>query len=132
MTTMRVENEAATVLAVEAGLRVIRDGTVDQLMLKEHAKGTPTPSAPGEPPAMITGGLKASVRIEPPRILSPGLVKGRVGPTKPYSRIQELGGEAGHGAKLPKRPYLKPALALALAQIQLAFIAAWSARGIGG
>lgn len=129
---MRVENEAATFLAVDAGLRVIRDAAVDQLMQKEHAKGTPTPSAPGEPPAMISGGLKASVRIDPPRVLGPGLVEGRVGPTKPYSRIQELGGTAGHGAQLPARPYLKPALALSLVQLQLEFIAAWSARGIGG
>lgn len=132
MTSMRLENEAATVLAVDAGLRVIRDATVDQLMQREHAKGTPTPSAPGEPPAMITGGLKASVRIEPARVIGPGMAEGRVGPTKPYSRIQELGGTAGHGAQLPARPYVKPALALALAQVLAEFIAAWSARGIGG
>lgn len=132
LSSMRVENQAVTVLAVDAGLRIIRNATVDQLMQKEHAKGTPTPSAPGEPPAMITGGLKASVRIEPPRVLGPGLVEGRVGPTKPYSRIQELGGTAGHGVRLPARPYLKPALAIALLQVRAEFIAAWSARGIGG
>lgn len=132
LASMAVESEAATVLAVDAGLRIIRDATVDQLMLQEHAKGTPTPSAPGEPPAMITGGLKASVRIEPARVLGPGLAEGRVGPTKPYSRIQELGGTAGHGAQLPARPYLKPALALVIARVYAEFVAAWSARGIGG
>lgn len=127
---MQAENEAATVLAVDAGLGVVRDAMVDELMQKEHAKGTPTPSAPGEPPAMITGGLKASVRVEPAQVLGPGLAEGRVGPTKPYSRIQELGGEAGHGAHLPARPYVKPGLAKALPQLLAEFIAAWSARGI--
>lgn len=131
MASMRVENEAATVLAVTAGLKQIREDAVDQLMLKEHAKGTATPSAPGEPPAMVTGGLKASVREELLRILGPGLVEGRVGPTKPYSRIQELGGTAGHGAKLPARPYLRPALATALPKLLAIFRAAWSARGVG-
>lgn len=132
MVSMRAENEAATFLAVTEGQKLIREETVDQLMLKEHPKGTPTPSAPGEPPAMITGGLKASVRAELPRILGPGLVEGRVGPTKRYSRIQELGGTAGHGAQLPARPYLKPALMKVLPRLLAVFRAAWSARGIGG
>lgn len=118
---------AVTEIAVkEAAEQVARDA-VDKLMLKEHAKRTPTPSSPGEPPAMITGGLKASVTVTPVTHVGRDRYEARVGPTKVYSRIQELGGTAGHGARLPARPYLKPALQEAHTKIAAIFRAAWGA-----
>lgn len=78
-----------------------------QLGLSSHGKDTPTPAAPGEPPSLITGQLRRSVRMIPK---GPGHVQ--VGATTVYARIQELGGWAGsgHASYLPPRPYLKPAL----------------------
>lgn len=127
-----VEKLAVSELAVKAAAEQVQRDTVDQLMLKEHPRGTKTPSAPGEPPAMITGGLKASVTVSPVKRIGPTRVEVQVGPTTPYSRIQELGGTAGHGARLPARPYLAPALRGAKAKIAAIVKAMWSAGGIGG
>lgn len=129
---MQVEKRATTILAVNAAARQVRDDIVDQLMLKEHAKGTKTPSAPGEPPAMITGRLKASVHATPALPVGEFRAEARVGPTAPYARIHELGGTAGHGARLPARPYVKPGLATALPKLARIFREMWSATGIGG
>jgi phage gpG-like protein len=86
---------------------VLMAETERQLGLSDHARGTPTPSSPGEPPSLITGQLRRSVIMEPK---GPGHV--RVGATTVYARIQEFGGDAGkdHASHLPPRPYLRPAL----------------------
>lgn len=70
-----------------------------------HRAGTPTPSAPGSPPAIVTGALRASVKK--------GRVKSgfngyevSIGPTVVYARVQELGSD-----RLPARPYVAPTLA---------------------
>lgn len=80
----------------------------DELSRRSHAPHTPTPSPPGEPPARISGNLRASITIKQ------GPAGGArssvaVGGTVPYARIQELGGTAGRGSTLPARPYLRPA-----------------------
>jgi len=69
-----------------------------------HAPGTPTPSAPGSPPSIVTGALRASVKT--------GRVKSgfhgysvSVGPTVVYARVQELGSD-----RLPARPYVAPTM----------------------
>lgn len=125
-----VEARAVTDLAVKAAAEELRKDVVDKLMLKEHPPHTPTPSAPGEPPAMISGGLKASVIATPSTAVGPYRFEAKVGPTAVYSRIQELGGTAGRGAKLPPRPYLKPAVEGAKSKIAAIFKAMWS--GLGG
>lgn len=76
-----------------------------ELAKSSHPPGTPTPSAPGEPPSMVSGALSRKVVV---KRLVPGRIQ--VGSTVVYARIQELGGVAGHGAQLPARPYLKPVL----------------------
>lgn len=121
---------AVTDLAVKAGAEEIRKATVDNLMRKEHPKGTPTPSAPDEPPAMILGGLKASVIATPTTAVGVDRFEAKVGATTVYARIQELGGTAGRGSKLPPRPYLKPAVEGAKERIRAIFKAMWS--GLGG
>jgi hypothetical protein len=95
-----------------------------------HEEGSPTPSPPGAPPALITGALRNSVVPLPPVGFG---VRWWVivGGTTVYARIQELGGEIHPGASgwlanrntgqifvspytssqsitLPPRPYLKP------------------------
>lgn len=122
-----VEVVAVTGIAVKAAADEVGRATVDKLMLQEHAKGTPTPSAPGEPPAMISGKLKASVTVTD--VVATGtMFEARVGPTAPYARIQELGGQTGRGGHvhLPARPYLKPALEESHMQIHAIFFATWS------
>jgi hypothetical protein len=71
-----------------------------------------SPSPPGQPPALQTGQLRRSVRVEGPTRTGPGAWESKTGPTAAYGRIQELGGVTGRGGAttLPARPYLGPAL----------------------
>ncbi|HEY2763412.1 MAG TPA: hypothetical protein VGJ13_05280 [Pseudonocardiaceae bacterium] len=117
---------AVTDLAVKAAAEQVARDTVDKLMLKEHARRTPTPSSPGEPPAMITGALKSSVTVTPVTHVGLDRFEAKVGPTKVYARIQELGGTAGRGARLPARPYLKPAFQEARHKVGAIFRAMWA------
>jgi hypothetical protein len=101
---------------------------VGLLSLLSHPPGTPTPSAPGTPPAMISGDLAAS--IVPGELVGEGGVWSiTIGPTTVYARIQELGGVCGKGYRttLPPRPYLGPALELSGDEIGSVFSEGWSA-----
>ena len=81
-----------------------------ELSRVSHARGTPTPSPPGSPPALIGGALRRSV-MTVPGDMSGYRASVQVGGTIVYARIQELGGRAGrnHASLLPPRPYLRPA-----------------------
>lgn len=112
-------------LLVEA-VEVVHGNAVAMLSLQSHEPGTPTPSSPGEPPAMISGALAASI--------VPGDLAGGgdtwsmdIGPTTVYARIQELGGVCGAGYRttLPPRPYLAPALELSIDAIGEVFSDGW-------
>lgn len=100
--TPAIADAAAVAMAAVAMREVQR-----QLGLTEHSLRTPTPSAPGEPPSLVTGQLRRSVVMKPK-----GRAHVQVGATTVYARIQELGGDAGrnHASHLPPRPYLAPAL----------------------
>ena len=97
--------------AVNAMGAVMVRATMLELSRVSHLKGTPTPSAPGSPPAMIGGSLLRSVHATEP---SGGGDQWQVtvGGSVVYARIHELGGQTGRGHKtrLPPRPYLRPAL----------------------
>lgn len=81
---------------------------------KKSMRGTGTPhipSRPGEPPAVMTGKLRASITHEVKKGLG-GDIEARVGikggtepDTKNYGLFLEFG-----TSKMAKRPYLKPAL----------------------
>lgn len=75
-------------------------------------RNTSEPSPPGQPPALQTGQLRRSIRVEGPVRVGPGAWESKTGPTAVYGRIQELGGDAGRGgaSHLSPRPYLGPAL----------------------
>lgn len=126
---MALRADAATPLAVSAATDLVKDRSQALLRLKEHARGTPTPSASGEPPAKITGDLLGSFETLGPTPLGAGTWRERLGPTIVYARIQELGGAAGRGGAsiLPERPYLRPALddALHADLIRGEFVRAW-------
>lgn len=104
--------ESAGPAALAMG-EVVAKAVQIELSNAAHKPGTPTPSPPGSPPAMISGALQGSVRVEE---LEPGHV--RVGATTPYARIQQLGGMSGlgHLTRTPARPYLEPALRNGLAE----------------
>lgn len=112
---MGLRIQAATPRVVETGAHLLEGKTKANLSRTSHQRGTPTPSRPGEPPALISGRLRSSVTSTVPARAGDMWVS-RIGPTTVYSRIQELGGLAGrnHASRLPARPYLKPA-AMALA-----------------
>lgn len=109
---IRRKLEAARVATEEAtrdALHLLERDTKRTLTTYSHPRGTPTPSPPGQPPALITGHLRRSVTVYGPRTLGM-TVTGEIGPTTVYARIQELGGWTGRGHRtyLPPRPYLLP------------------------
>ncbi|RCG19119.1 hypothetical protein DQ384_38225 [Sphaerisporangium album] len=75
-----------------------------------HSKGTLTPSPPGSPPALVSGGLRRSVKARRPRQTGAARWEAHTAPSIEYSRIQELGGWTGRGhlSYLPPRPYVGP------------------------
>lgn len=102
--------------AAEAmGRQLVREVTRNELIRYSHPPKTRTNSPPRQPPAIVSGDLRRSIKQEPisgGRPL-PGLRwEVTVGGTSVYARIQELGGWAGrnHSSHLPPRPYLSAAL----------------------
>lgn len=114
----RAAKDAAKVLE-RAAKRLLRRYT--------HEEGTPTPSPPGEPPALVTGNLRRSYRTR--RKVSPSryVAMTEVGPTAAYSRIQELGGVTGRGyrTRLPARPYHRPATGAVRRDVRRVFVSRW-------
>jgi len=82
----------------------------EHLRTYSHPFGTPTPSPPGHPPALVTGHLVRGIKDAGPHWESQYVVTGSVGPTAVYARIQEKGGITGRGyaTHLPPRPYVGP------------------------
>lgn len=126
----RLHSQAATVtprteIALQRAGMLIERNVKGLLSLQSHPPGTPTPSAPGEPPALVTGNLRRSVHA----VLGPGLsVSVRSG--LDYSAIQERGGSAGrnHSVTLPPRPYMAPGSALSDAEVTRILADAWIAH----
>jgi phage gpG-like protein len=84
-----------------------------ELSRSSHPARTKTPSRPfADPPSLITGRLRASVRRTRLYASGPHEYTARVAPTTVYARIQELGGVTGweHRTRLPPRPYVRPAI----------------------
>jgi hypothetical protein len=98
--------------------------TTNVLVRYSHPPFTKTPSPPGQPPAIVTGTLRRSLRI----VFAPPAARttSSLAPHTVYARIQEVGGDiypvrrkylrwfedgAWHFAKhvhLPARPYMLP------------------------
>lgn len=105
--------------------------TQRKLTTSTHKKGTPTPSRPGEPPSLVTGTLRRSVKVVPAVPVGGGAWQAQVGPTVVYARIQELGGATGRGGavRLPARPYLGPSVTelIGSGELWAAFRSGWEA-----
>lgn len=98
--------------AVELAALELEAGAKAQFT-QSHAAGTPTPSTPGTPPAVITGTMRRSYHTEGPVRLGFGKYTAVVGPSAIYARVQELGGDTGIGGAthLPARPVMERAYA---------------------
>ena len=128
-------NDAATRAATAKGAHLIEAETKKALTTYSHPKGTPTPSPPGRPPAIVTGQLRRSIKVEGPTRAGVATYQAKIGPTAIYGRIQELGGMTGRGHKtrLPPRPYLEPTVTRLITSGRLGEVyrEAWTAaRGI--
>lgn len=112
---LKLLRERASTVAPKAAVTAMAHTalTATQLELSRtsHPRRTPTPSAPGSPPSLITGTLRRSIVASPAVPIGPGVWRATVGGTVIYARIQELGGQTGrnHATTLPPRPYLRPA-----------------------
>lgn len=111
LTRLTVGVEAASALIVARAQAEV-EAAAKAEFTAAHQTGTPTPSTPGSPPAVVTGTLRRSIRSDTPTQVRFGGFVGHVAPTTIYARIQELGGQAGRGlaTTLPARPYMAPAL----------------------
>lgn len=114
--------DAATRRATSIGAHALEKEIKKELSTGSHRKGTPTLSNPGDPPDLVTGTLRRSVKVTGPLRVGRGRWEAQIGPTAVYGRIQELGGVTGRdGATvLPARPYVRPAYEWALDTGQLA------------
>lgn len=96
--------------AVANGAHLVEARAKKKLATYTHTKSEPTTSPPGEPPALVTGTLRRSIKV---KVHGAGhTAEAEIGPTAIYGRIQELGGDTGRGGatELPARPYMRPAL----------------------
>ena len=117
-----VERRAATRRATAKAAHHAERHIKLQLSRTSHPRGTPTPSQPGDPPSLVTGTLRRSIRVHGPTATAGGW-EARVGPTARYGRIHEFGGVTGRGhrTRLPPRPYVGPGLRAALPGVEKAF-----------
>jgi phage gpG-like protein len=117
---------AATRQATAKLLHMIEAAAKEQLRTSSHRRNEPTPSAPGEPPSLVSGNLRRGVTVTGPEAVGATAWRGEVGPTAVYGRIQELGGITGaHGSRLPARPYMQPAWDQVEPLIAATYRAAW-------
>lgn len=125
---MERDLQRATRTATAHAAHLAEAAIKQMLTTSSHAKGTPTPSAPGDPPSLITGTLRRSIKVTGPVPAGMGRWLAEIGPTAVYGRVQELGGSAGH-TELPPRPYVAPAFDRLVAGgvISRTYYAAWAA-----
>ncbi len=134
--------DRATDVGVDDGLTLVQEEATRLLTEKTHPPGTPTPSVAPEPPALISGALRRSIRARRDPS-SGGVHRGRIGPTIVYGRIQELGGTIvpkvakqlswltaegwrhAMSVRLPARPYMKPAVTTSRPRVRSRFVELW-------
>ena len=99
-----------------------------KLTLSTHEEGTPTPSAKGEPPSLVSGHLRGSGKRSPAAVTAPGCATCVLGFTAKYAPVHEFGpvtitshgswplrnkatGQVfGRQVIIPRRPYVAPAI----------------------
>lgn len=126
---LRADFDAAARKGANAAAHAVESRTKAKLTTSTHRRGTPTPSRPGQPPSLVTGTGRRSVKVIPAVPAGAGAWEAKVGPTAVYMRIQELGGATGrrHATTLPPRPYLEPSVRelVASGELWAAFRSGW-------
>lgn len=131
---LRVIQARAASEAPLAAVQALGQGgeTATKLTLtkRTHKEGTRTPSAPGQPPALVSGKLRRSVHRSPARVMGAGMaaqVMGQIGPADVYGPVHEFGpvtitaknfpqlgnpevGFFGPQVEIPRRPWMKPSM----------------------
>jgi hypothetical protein len=128
---LRIMRDKAAVAAPRAAATA--GGQAGETMVKvvlnklSHPAGTPTPSAPGQPPAKVSGFLARSIQRAPTATLGPGIATTTYGSVAIYAAVHENGpvtitvkrarvlanrdtGQVfGTQVTIPRRPFFKPA-----------------------
>ena len=115
-----------------AAVRALSQGGETAVKVKltssSHPAGTLTPSAPGEPPSLVSGALRRSLKRTPAMATAPGCATCVLGSSLIYAPVHEFGpvtitakrfpqlgnptvGFFGHQVTIPRRPYVAPAMA---------------------
>lgn len=134
--------------AVDDSLATIERAAQANLARYSHGPGERTGSPPGQPPALVSGALRRSIKSRR-TAHGPTVYEGAVGPTIVYAAIQERGGtilpkrgpflawrtadgwRRARSVTLPARPYMRPAVTDSIPRIRQIFIDAWT-RAIRG
>jgi hypothetical protein len=154
----RISDEGPRAAAYAMAKRFHQVVSDETLVATSHGKGSPTPSAPGSPPALVSGALKRSLRLTPAVDIGGNIAKASVVPLIIYARIQELGGTVeakhtyvdkhgtvrqgylawgsgagrhyAHSVTLPARPYMRPTHKRVVADGSLRSSAIKAVRGL--
>lgn len=134
-----------------AAVRALSQGGETAVKVKltssTHSAGTPTPSAPGEPPSLVSGDLRRNAKRSPAVATVPGCATCALGFTLVYAAVHEFGpvtitshgsyplrnratGQVfGRQVTIPRRPYVAPAIAEYIASGMASRVAAdaWAA-----
>jgi phage gpG-like protein len=98
-----------------------------KLTSSSHPEGTRTPSAPGEPPSLVSGKLRRSLKRTPAMATAPGCATCVLGSSLICAPVHEFGpvtitakrfpqlgnptaGFFGKRVTIPRRPYVAPAM----------------------
>jgi hypothetical protein len=127
-TIQRRAGTTAPMAAVKALGRAGETATKLTLTKRTHKAGTPTPSAPGQPPALVSGALRRSVYRMPAEPVAPGVALQVMSCHVIYGPVHEFGpvtirskgsyplrnkatGQVfGYKVVIPRRPWMKPSM----------------------
>lgn len=87
----RLAEEEAPLAACRALGQAAETAVKVTLTSSTHREGTPTPSAPGQPPSLVTGDLRRSYRRTASRLAAVGLATCQVGSMLVYAPVHEFG-----------------------------------------
>ncbi len=103
---------------------ILMQREVKAILTRYSSLGGRKASTPAKALGLDSGTLNRSIQIDRRNIGDRAQPRAKVGSNLVYAAIHEFGGVAGHGARIPKRPYMRPALANARSKVVSAIDAA--------
>lgn len=107
MKALRAPAERAVLKASLKFERGIKQKLTNTIPRTGRMYGDHQASAPGEPPALLSGALRQSITHTMPSWDQDNKVSADVGTSLVYAAILEWGGIAGNGARILPRPYIE-------------------------